>query len=138
MSVEPTGKVIDEKEAAKIAKEKADADARKEEKLKENAEKAKKMKEEAEMAEFKAQEAKEAELKRQTLARMSAYDNNMKMQADEAKRVANIRARPVDIPDPLNGLDKSENTAGEHWTANMPDHILDNKVGPTADPMKVL
>ena len=53
------------------------------------------MKEEAVKAEMKAQDDADAELKRQTIARMSAYDKNMKDQKDEMARIAAIKA-PID------------------------------------------
>ena len=60
---------------------------------------------------------------------MSAYDKNMKAQAEETARIAAIKA-PIDVG-VMQGHDKKQDTAGEHWTSNMPDHIISNKIGPT-------
>ena len=60
---------------------------------------------------------------------MSAYDKNMQDQKDETARIAAIKA-PIDVG-VMQGHNKSKDTAAEHWTANMPDHIISNKVGPT-------
>jgi len=61
---------------------------------------------------------------------MSAYDKNMKAQKDETARIAAIKA-PIDVG-VMQGHDKERDTAAEHWTLNMPDHIIKNDVGPTA------
>ena len=131
LHAEPVGKTgpVTDEEKKEIDDKKAASEERKDAKLKENAEKVKVMKEEAVKAEMKAQDDADAELKRQTIARMSAYDKNMKDQKDETARIAAIKA-PIDVG-VMQAHDKSKDTAGEHWTANMPDHIISNKVGPT-------
>ena len=82
-------------------------------------------------AETKKMNEGEAETDRKSKMAASAYDKNMADQAAETKRIQELRVRPKESivvpPGP-----ESDLSAGEHWTHNMPDHIIDNKVGPTA------
>ena len=99
---------------------------------------------EAKAAEKKAQDdkAKDAETKNmndaeqkkdeEKAAYQTQYWANVKEQTDETKRIQDLRVRPA-ASAPMEGHDKKgPASAGEHWTANMPDHILDNQKGPTA------
>ena len=60
---------------------------------------------------------------------MSAYDKNMQDQKDETARVNAIKAR-IDVGVMQNHM-PSRDTPSEHWTANMPDHIITNEEGPS-------
>ena len=55
----------------------------------------------------------------------------MKVQADETQRIKDLRQSPSESK-PVKEVKGGEVSNGENFTANMPDHILDNKKGPTA------
>lgn len=82
--------------------------------------------------ETKKMNADEAEVDRSKAAYQTAYWGHMKDQADETQRIKDLRQVPAESK-PMEGHVKGEATsAGEHWVSNMPDHILDNKKGPSA------
>ena len=86
----------------------------------------------AKEAETKKMNADEEEVDRSKKAYQTAYWDNMKVQADETQRIKDLRQTPAESK-PMEGHEKGGAvSAGEHFTANMPDHILDNKKGPTA------
>ena len=103
---------------------KAKFDAKKAEKEKQD--------EAAKAAETKKMNDAEEDADRKNKAAQSQYDKNMADQAAETKRIEDLRQRPKEST-PMDGHTPDSGVSkGEHWTANMPDHILDNKVGPTA------
>ena len=76
--------------------------------------------------------AAEEEVQRKKDAYRTAYWGHMKDQADETQRIKDLRSRPAESK-PMEGhVEGGETSKGEHWTASMPEHILDNKKGPTA------
>ena len=82
--------------------------------------------------EIKDSAAAEEEVQRKKDAYRTAYWGHMKDQADETQRIKDLRVRPAESK-PMEGhVEGGETSKGEHWTASMPEHILDNKKGPTA------
>ena len=82
-----------------------------------------------ETADMEAAEAKSDEEKK---AYQTQYWKNIGDMSAETKRIQDLRVRPKES-NPMEGHDKEGTaSAGEHWTHNMPDHILDNKKGPSA------
>ena len=76
--------------------------------------------------------AAEEEVQRKKDAYRTAYWGHMKDQADETQRIKDLRVRP-ESSKPMEGhVEGGDTTKAEHWTINMPLHIQDNKVGPTA------
>ena len=125
-SQEPSKGPVKEKEAAK--KDEAVVQA------KFDALKAKKeaAEDKAKDQEIKDSAAAEEETQRKKDAYRTAYWGHMKDQADETQRIKDLRVRPSESK-PMEGhVAGTETSKGEHWTASMPDHILDNKKGPTA------
>ena len=62
------------------------------------------------------------------------YVKNMDDMVNETKRIKKLRVRPADSK-PMEGHDEAVNTETstlEHWALNMPEHIINNEVGPTA------
>ena len=86
----------------------------------------------AKETELKDSAAAEEETQRKKDAYQTAYWGHVKDQADETKRIKELRVRPSESK-PMTGHEAgTETSKGEHWTASMPDHILDNTKGPTA------
>ena len=113
---EPTAEEKDTKLKAKLAENSAKADA---------------IKEKAKEAETKNMNAAEEESDRQKAAYQTAYWANMKTQQDEMAAIAKIRAdRPKgekgEAPAKDSGI-----TDAEHYTMNMPEHVITNKEGAT-------
>ena len=122
ISAEPVVKKEEPKKDEAALKAKLDA----------RAEEKKKLDEKAKEAETKKMNESEAEADRKSKEYQSAYDKNMADQKAETKRIEELRARPAGAKDPMESHDKVADSASEHWTFNMPDHILKNDVGPTA------
>ena len=100
-----------------------------------DAQKAKKeaMDEKAKDAEGKAMAAEDADAERKKKAYQTAYWGHIADQKAETQRIKDLREKPKDAKSPNESYDAtSGSSSAEHWTASMPDHILENKEGPTA------
>ena len=90
--------------------------------------------EKAVKAETKAMNDAESEKDRGARYLREVYNKNINDQKEEAAWIKKLRTRPADSK-PMEGHDPAVNTATsalEHWTMNMPEHIITNKEGPTA------
>ena len=133
LHAEPSGEPAKEPSGA-LKKE----DAKKDEaaiQAKFDAQKAKKeaMDDKAKEAEGKAMAAEDAESDRKKKAYQTAYWGHIGDQKAETQRIKDLRVRPDGAKSPNESYEATGgSSAGEHWTSSMPDHILDNKDGPTA------
>ena len=133
LHAEPSGEPAKEPSGA-LKKE----DAKKDEaaiQAKFDAQKAKKeaMDDKAKEAEGKAMAAEDAESDRKKKAYQTAYWGHIGDQKAETQRIKDLRVRPDGAKNPNESYEATGgSSAGEHWTSSMPDHILDNKEGPTA------
>ena len=89
--------------------------------------------EKAKENEAKAMEAEEKDVERKKKAYQTAYWGHIKDQNAETQRIRDLRERPKGASNPDESHDVTGGlTKAEHWVTSMPDHILDNKEGPTA------
>ena len=96
-------------------------------------EEAKAAEETAKDNEGKAMEAADKDDDRKKKAYQTAYWGHMKDQATETQRIKDLRERPDGAKNPNEShVPNSGSSEGEHWTSTMPEHIFDNKEGPSA------
>ena len=89
--------------------------------------------EKAEKATGEAMKAEDDEAERKKKAYQTAYWGHIGDQKTETQRIKDLRERPEGAKSPNESHEVGGgSSAGEHWTSSMPDHILDNKDGPTA------
>jgi hypothetical protein len=128
-AIQMTAEPVMKKEAPKqTEEEKAAVDA----KFAKIAADSKEREEKAIEGETKKMNEAEAKSDEDKAAYRTAYWGHMKDQSDETKRIEDLRVRPAESK-PMDGhVAGTETSSSEHWASNMPDHILDNKKGPTA------